>query len=154
MKVVASPCAVALLAMSLAGCASLRTELQTPSIDVVNVRLIEAGLFEQRFALVLDVKNPNDLDLPVKGLQYRLNLAGEKFADGVTPQSFVVPAFGETRFETHVSTNLVSTIFHLSEWMKDSPRQLDYEFEGKLRVNLPFVKSIPFSESGYVDLEK
>ncbi len=141
-------------AVGAAGCASIAREFQRPDLNLVSVRLVDAALFEQRFALVVDVRNPNDFDLPVKGLQYTLALAGEKFAGGVTPQSFIVPAFGEARFETLVSTNLVSTIRHLSEWMEGSPRQIDYELEGKLKIDLPFVRSIPFSESGYVDLNK
>lgn len=144
--------AVCVLGTISAGCTTFDQPLQYPSLSVTNARVLEAGIFEQKFAIELSVQNPNSFDLPVKGLDYTLHLAGEKFAEGVTAQAFSVPAFGESSFETQVSTNLMSTIRHLSHLIKDAPKEVDYLIEGKLKLSLPLVRSIPFSESGLVDL--
>lgn len=141
-----------MLSMAGTACATFEQPLQYPSLSVVNVKVVEAGIFEQKFALELNVKNPNAFALPIKGLDYTLHLAGEKFAEGVTAQGFNVPAGGESNFETQVSTNLVSTIRQFSHLIKDTPGEVDYLVEGKLKLNLPLIRSIPFSESGLVDL--
>ena len=62
------------------------------------------------------------------------------------------PRNGESSFSTEVSTNLMNTIGHLSKLLRSEPTEMDYLLEGKLKLNIPLVKSIPFSESGNVDL--
>ena len=58
----------------LVSCTTFEQPLQYPSLSLTDVRVIEAGLFEQKFSLELNVKNPNAFTLPVRGLDYTLHL--------------------------------------------------------------------------------
>ncbi len=56
----------------------------------------------------VNVENPNDRELPIKGIDYKLFLEGDSFAEGVSNKPFTVPAQGDTDFDMTVRTNFVS----------------------------------------------
>ncbi len=144
--------AAALVLMT--GCQSMGREVETPNLNLVSIKLLSAGLLEQRYGIRLRVQNPNSFRLPVKGMSYELKLAGASFATGVTPEPFSVPGFGETEFDIEVRTNLLNSARHLAEWYSGGGNTLDYELGGKLQVNLPFARAIPFSETGSINLTR
>lgn len=146
--------AMLLAALALTGCAALQQELQAPDVRLVDLRVIDASLLEQRYAITLRVSNPNALAIPVKGLNYDISLAGQKFASGLTPNSFSVDAYGESDIEVQLSTNLLSSLKHLAEWLSDDNKLLDYEVAGKVNVDLPLVGGIPFSTAGEINLQR
>lgn len=139
--------------VSLSGCTTLGRSFERPTISLSNVQLVQAGLLEQRYRLTLRVQNPNAIAIPVKGMTYAVKFAGAEFAQGATPESFTVPANGEDLVNIDVSTDLISTAQHVMNWLKSEPESLDYELSGKLQVNLPFARAIPFSKSGNVDFQ-
>lgn len=134
------------------GCATLARSVETPDVSLTSLRLVEAGLTKQRYDLTLNVQNPNAIPLPVRGLAYRVRLAGEDFAAGETLQSFTIPANGSTDFELAITTDLVRTLSGLQRMIEQREETLQYELGGQLQVNLPFVKAIPFSKAGNIDL--
>jgi LEA14-like dessication related protein len=139
----------ALLAV-LAGC-SLAPKLEAPQLSLVNVSMTSADIFNQQFMVRLHVQNPNDRDLPVKGIDYKLFLEGDSFAEGVSNKSFVIPALGETEFELPVRTNFVSSLGRLVSRLQGR-KQVRYVLEGKVLTDIGMFSKIPFQESGSVDL--
>ncbi|MGH8496530.1 MAG: LEA type 2 family protein [Gammaproteobacteria bacterium] len=143
---------VALLTEGLSGCAAFGRPLEEPELTLAGVRLLDAGLARQRFGLVFDVRNPNSIALPIRRVSYTVELSGAEFASGETPQSFSVPANGEARFEIDVSTDLMASSRQALALLRTQDR-LDYALEGRLEVNLPFVRDIPFARNGTVSLQ-
>lgn len=142
-----------LVVLLLAGCSSLGPQLETPRLSVVNVGMVSADIFSQQFRVRMRVQNPNDRSIPVKGIDYELFLEGDSFAEGVANQPFVIPALGEHEFEMTVRTNFVSSIGRLLSRMNGRDgNKVDYAITGKVAVDLPFVRSIPFRDTGTVDL--
>lgn len=142
-----------LVVLLLAGCSSLGPRLETPRLSVVNVGMVSADIFSQQFRVRMRVQNPNDRTIPVKGIDYELFLEGDSFAEGVANQPFVIPALGEHEFEMTVRTNFVSSIGRLLSRMNGRDgNKVDYAITGKVAVDLPFVRSIPFRDTGTVDL--
>lgn len=136
----------------LSGCASLQQSVETPEISLTGLRLVEVGLSRQRYDLTLHVVNPNPIPLPIRGLSYRVQLAGERFAEGETARAFTVPASGATDFELAVTTDLLRTFTTLQRLLGEGEQTLEYELGGQLQVDLPFVRALPFSSSGAIDL--
>jgi LEA14-like dessication related protein len=134
-----------------AGCSSLGPKLETPRLTIVRVAMTSADIFNQQFLVRLHVQNPNDRDLPVRGIDYKLFLQGDSFAEGVSSKPFVVPALGETEFDMTVRTNFVSGVGRLLTRL-NGRNQVEYIFEGKVLTDLGMVKKIPFQESGTVSL--
>mgnify|MGYP001814437141 FL=1 len=133
-------------------CASMGRDLETPRFSVLGIAVDEIGLFEQRFEVRLRVQNPNDIALPVKGLNLELDIQGEEFARGVSAERFEVPAFGETEFTMRVSTNLVRSATQLSTLFAPGTDEVDYSVDGKVSIDLPFMGSVPFDAEGSVRL--
>lgn len=140
-----------LLGLLLSSCASLQFE--APKLSVVTVGMVSADVFSQQFRIRLHVRNPNKIELPIKGIEYQLFLQGDRFAEGITEQSFVVPAMGEAEFDTIIKTNFVSSIGRLLSKLNTSDQgKIQYAFEGSVLLSKGIVRKFPFSEQGMVEL--
>jgi LEA14-like dessication related protein len=135
----------------LAGCSAFAPKLETPKLTLVSIGMMSADIFNQQFRVRMHVQNPNDRDLPVKGLEYELFLEGDSFAEGTSNKPFVIPALGETEFDLTVRTNFVSSIGRLVSRL-NGRTQVQYTFEGKVLTDIGMFKKVPFQESGSVDL--
>lgn len=138
----------------LAGCASLAPKLETPKLSIVNVQLLESSVFEQRLRVRMRVQNPNDRALPVRGLNYALEVDGKELAQGVSDNSFNVPAFGDSEFDMTVRTNAALTLLRiLGKGDPVNADAIDYVIRGKVALSEGFVRSIPFEERGTFKLK-
>jgi LEA14-like dessication related protein len=145
--------ALALLTVAgLAACAALVPKLETPSLSLVGVKLVEAGVFEQRLEVRLRVQNPNDVALPVRGLDVDFELGGEPFATGVSAREFSVPAFGEAEFDMLVTANAATVLLKLLRGDSRQRETIDYRISGKLSTSLGLLRSVPFDERGTLPL--
>ncbi len=143
---------ILLLLAGLAACSSMGPKLETPRLSIVNVAMTSGDIFSQNFLLHLNVQNPNDRELPIKGIEYKLFLQGDSFAEGTSGRAFTIPANGETEFDMTVRTNFVSSIGRLLTRL-NGQKKVEYVFEGKVMLASGMVRNIPFQESGTVDLE-
>jgi LEA14-like dessication related protein len=141
-------CAVA---VCLSGCAALRPELQAPQVTLVSVAMTSADIFNQQFLVKVNVENPNDRELPITGIDYKLFLEGDSFAEGVSNKAFTVPANGETEFDMTVRTNFASGVARLLSRLNGRD-QVQYVVEGKVLTDISMLKKIPFQQSGTVSL--
>jgi LEA14-like dessication related protein len=143
---------VAALTM-LAGCSLMAPKLEVPRLSLVSVATTSADMYSQQFVVRLNVENPNDRELPVKGIDYKLFLEGDTFAEGMAKEPFVVPAKGETEFDMTVTTSFVSGLGRLLSRLNGRD-QVHYVFEGKVMTDIGPVKKIPFQETGTVQLSR
>jgi LEA14-like dessication related protein len=143
--------ALSVLVLCLAACSAFGPKIEVPQLTLVRVAMTSADIFNQQFMVRLHVENPNDLELPVRGIDYKLFLEGDSFAEGVSNKPFTVPAKGETEFDMIVRTNFVSGIGRLMSRLNGRD-QVQYVFEGKVLTDMSMAKKIPFQESGTVSL--
>ncbi len=141
------------LSLLLVGCAGLSTHMETPRVSFVGLKALETGLFEQRLAVRLRVQNPNNLELPVKGLDIDVELAGEPFAHGVSAREFTVPARGEAEFDMIVTANAASALLRIAGGDRESRKTVAYRLKGKLSTRLGILRSIPFDETGTISVD-
>ena len=139
---------VAALAVVLAGCASLPTNLKTPEVSFVSLRTVEASVFEQKLEVRMKVHNPNSIELPVNGLDVDMELAGEPFAHGVSAREFVVPANGEAEFDMNVTANAMNALLKIAG--EPGTEAIHYRLKGKLSTRIGLLRTIPFEETGTV----
>jgi LEA14-like dessication related protein len=139
----------------LGGCAALAPELETPQLSLLGIQMLSTDMFAQKFRVRVKVENPNNLELPVRGLDYKIILMGDSFADGESTDRFVVPALGEAEFDMVVTTNFVSSLGRLISRVGGGKLEnLDYEITGQVLLEKGFVKKIPFSHQGQVDVAR
>jgi len=142
-------------AVLLAACSSLGSKLEAPSLELVGVQMLSTDMFAQRFKVRVKVINPNDLELPVKGLEYTILMMGDSFAEGMANESFLLPAMGEAEFDMLVTTNFVSSFGRLLSRVQGGKLEnIDYEITGKIMVEKGMVRKIPVNHRGTVDFSR
>jgi LEA14-like dessication related protein len=142
--------AVALLA---GGCAAVVPKLETPTLQVVGVELLDAQFAQQRFTVTMRVQNPNDRELPIRGLSYTMQLGGQEFGSGQSNKAFTVPALGEAEFDMTVTTNLATTLLKILPKLEKNPESLDYRLTGRVETGWTFLRTIPFTETGRLSMK-
>ena len=65
------------VALTLAGCSLFVPKLQTPRLSVVGVELQKGAIWQQKLKVRMHVENPNDRELPIKGITYTLDVNGQ-----------------------------------------------------------------------------
>lgn len=130
-------------------CASLT--LKPPSVTIVDIDVIEATLFEQRFAFTLRVQNPNSRDIPLTGLSFEVELNDRPFARGVSDRAVTVPRFGEEILQVTAVSSLTGILRQINQWTRGEERTvLSYRIRGTLSTG--FFGGLNFDEKGVVEL--
>jgi LEA14-like dessication related protein len=122
---------VAFLAALLAACATA-PKLEPPKVSITDLKVVSAEVWVQHLKVRLQLHNPNDRELPVKALEYTIEIAGQNVGNGSYGESFVVPAHGDAEFDTNVTTNLAGAVLKL---VTHVPRTLiAYRLAGKITL--------------------
>lgn len=140
-----------LLALLLAGCASLGPRPEPPVVSLAGLQLGEMTLFEQRYQLQLRLQNPNDVDLPISGLRCTLFINEREFAKGVSAAGVTVPRFGEAVLTVDVLSDLRRVFQQLRDSGGKPAEAVSYRLSGKIALQgSPFM--LPFDYRGEFDL--
>ena len=151
MRTACARVAMLILVAAMSACSALAPKLETPRLMLVSAAMTSGDIFSQTFVVRMHVQNPNDRDLPIRGIDYKLFLEGDSFAEGLSDKPFVIPALGETEFDLTLKTNFVSGIGRLLSRLNGKSK-VNYVLEGKVLTDLGMIKKLPFRESGEVDL--
>jgi len=137
------------VALLFSGCASWFIKGEPPEVLVINVTPLDATLFEQRLHVDLRVRNPNDFDYHLTGIDFTLNLNGKRLARGLGSQEVTIPRLGDAvmTIDTTTSTlDIVRQLFELSQ-----KQELTYDIKGVLYSTdgrLPFTNAGTLVEPG------
>lgn len=127
---------------ALAGCAGWFMKGEPPEVLLINITPLESTAFEQRLQVDLRIRNPNDYDLEVTGMDVRLDLNGKRLARGLGNKEMIVPRLSESilSIETSTSTlDLVRQVFAIRK-----VQEVAYGISGVLHLKngrLPFENS-------------
>jgi LEA14-like dessication related protein len=127
------------------GCATLLMQAEPPEILVVNIKPLGGTLFEQRIQVDLRVRNPNNFDLDVSGLDFTLQLNHKKISRGLASQSVTIPRLGDALLTVDTTTStleVLSQLLHLT-----SGEDITYQISGILHLqDIP----LPFDNEGVI----
>ena len=137
-----------LVALSLSGCASWLMKGEAPEVLVTNVTPLDASAFEQRLQVDLRIRNPNDFDLAVTGIDFRLDLNGNRLVRGLGNKELIVPRLSDSVTSVETSTSTLQVVRQLLSFSGDQP--LTYHVTGVLHTK---DGRLPFDSSGVL-LEK
>ena len=133
----------------LSGCATWFVKGEPPEVLVTNVTPLDATIFEQRLRVDLRVRNPNDFDYHLTGIDFTLNLNGKRLARGLGSKELVIPRLSDAvmTIDTTTSTlDIVRQLFELSQ-----KQELTYDIKGVLHSTdgrLPFTNAGTLVEPG------
>lgn len=137
------------LLLGLGGCSTWLTgNYEDPQVHLKRVEVVKAKLLEQRFKLHFVIDNPNDEDLPVRGLTYKVSLEGLALAEGEDDSWFSVRAHSRAVHVVEVRTNLWEHLKPLAKLLRHPDRPLQYRLEGELRTGLLFGHNLSLRRTG------
>jgi LEA14-like dessication related protein len=139
--------------LCLVACSLVTPRLERPSLSVVGVELVGGNLLQQHCRVKFNIQNPNDRALPVSGLHASLSVGGEPIAQGQNDRAFVVPAKGDVDFDMMITANLALALLKLANTMDQHADSIDYEVSGAASIDLPFLRDLPFHQTGSLSLK-
>ena len=149
----AVPAAILATICLLAACAGPVTLVDSPSIRLTRIDSGHLSFNRQTFVLGFDISNPNSFPLPVRVLNYDVQIADQEFASGKTESAFTVPANGDSSFAISVDLDMMQQASSIASLLRaGSQGQVPYELNGSLTVDIPFTRAVPFSHKGPISL--
>jgi LEA14-like dessication related protein len=142
------PLKIFALSLSLSACSLIAPKFNRPTVTVISIELRGGNFLQQNFAVKLNIQNPNDRPLPVRGLHTELNVDGELIASGISDRAVVVPAMGETEFDMTITANLALALLKFADRANAHADSIDYDLSGAASIDLPFLRNLPFHQSG------
>lgn len=139
-------CRVAAAGLLLAVAACSGGEAVPPQVRMVDLQLLEGGVFEQRFQIDLRIGNPNDFDLPLDGLTFELEVNGEDFASGFSNERVTVPRLGEETLSVVASTTLIDLVQQLRLLARRG--DLSYRLHGTAYLSSFARRTAPYESKG------
>jgi LEA14-like dessication related protein len=136
-------------AVVMGGCASWFMKGEPPDVLITNVTPLESSAFEQRLQVDLRIRNPNEFDLHVTGIDFTLDLNGKRLARGLSNKELTVPRLGDAvlTVQTGASTfEIVRQVLSMSQ-----KQELSYDISGVLYSQdgrLPFQSTGVLFEKG------
>ncbi len=147
-------CLLILASCALSACASVSSMVSPPEVSLRGVQMTEFSFTGQTFLLDFEVSNPNPYPLPVKSVQYGIELDGQTFATGNTKGEFSIPASGDGEFSISVDLNLLQTAPKILSIVRDGARRdIPYAIEGELGIDIPYAPPVSFKSDGEIRLQ-
>lgn len=132
-----------LVLLFVTGCASWFIKGEPPDVLVSNITPLDATAFEQRLQVDLRIRNPNDFDLVITGIDFTLNVNGKRLARGLGNKEFTIPRLSDAVVSVQTST---STFDIVRQVMSFSQQQdLSYNISGVLHSK---EGRLPFNNAG------
>lgn len=143
--------AVLAAALLVAACTGL-TSLEPPEVHVSSLRLLaaEPGSLEQQFEVGLRLLNPNNRDIAVDGMDFELEVNGQRLARGLSSESFTLPRLGEQTTALVVTTSVLDLLRQAYGLSRQGGEALDYRVRGRLHLGSGLVRTVPFDHAGRI----
>ena len=139
--------------LCLVACSLVTPKFERPTVSVAGIELLNGNLLQQNFRVKFNIQNPNDRALPVSGLHASLSVGGEHIAQGQNDRAFVVPARGDVDFDMMITANLGVALLKLADKLNQHADSIDYEVSGAASIDLPFLRDLPFHQTGSFSLK-
>jgi LEA14-like dessication related protein len=125
--------------------------MESPRVNIANVTLKEAKLFEQVFDLELRVQNPNESALSINGLAFELEINDRQFATGVSNENATVDGFSSRVFHVQAVTSSWGILQQIAQLQRTGTPLVKYRIKGAVYSGSPSVK-LGFDDSGEFEI--
>ena len=140
-----------MLILNLGGCASwFSDDSVDPAVHLVKVEVVRAKLLEQKFILHFRIDNPNDSDLTVRGLEYRIHLADMQLAEGEYEHWITVGPNSSASYKVPIRTNLWPQVKEVVKLLKSPNQQIPYRLQGEMETGLFIAHYVHLERNGVI----
>jgi LEA14-like dessication related protein len=147
--------AVALCAvLPLAGCLSGLARMVEPSVDITDVKLLNASLSGADVLLRFEVDNPNDVNLVLDGIGYQLRLNNQPLLSGRDDRRLEIAASGRTPVDLPVTIKF-QDLYRVIDTLRGD-RNPEYALDADLRFAVPVLGdvTVPVTRTGRVPVDR
>jgi LEA14-like dessication related protein len=137
-----------LASLWMAACSVIAPKFETPTLSVMSIEMTAGNILQQNFLVTVNIHNPNPRALPVTSLHAELHVAGEQIASGVSNRSVVVPPLGDAPFDMTITASMALALLKLAANKDRHADSIDYVLTGGVSIDLPFLRDMPFHQSG------
>jgi LEA14-like dessication related protein len=142
------------LALACIGAPACTWFVKSPSVSIVDVRVVSVGLTGATAQVALDVANPNGFNLTAEGVRYRLSFADEQaeegwrtLAEGETEEKLVITANDTTQVRLAVPFTYATLGRALQGLLASG--SLSYRLDGDVVFDAPVRNvRVPFDRRG------
>lgn len=140
-----------LLFLGLTGCASwFEDDEPDPEVHLVKVEVVRAKLLEQQFLLHFRIDNPNDNDLIVRSLEYRIHLGDILLTEGEYDNWFTIGPKHSAYVKVPIRTNLWPKVRDLVKMLKKPDQPIPYRLEGELKTGFFIPHDVHLARNGVI----
>jgi LEA14-like dessication related protein len=100
-------------------------------------------MFEQRVKVDLRIRNPNDFDLEVTGLDFTLHLNEQRLARGLTNKALTIPRLGDAVLSVETTTSTLDVVRQFLNFREN--QDLTYQMSGVVHIQ---GAQLPFANKG------
>jgi len=125
---------LALVAATLAGCASLGGGSEPIEVQLVSLTPLASTAFEHRLRVDLRLRNPNNRAYEIEGLRFVLDVNGNRLASGVSNESATLPRLGEVVVPVTTTTTLFDLVNQILAFGQQTQPHFEYQLRGKVFV--------------------
>ena len=140
--------------LTLQSCSWIQQDLSDPDIKVVRFAHIKSNNFlDQRFTLRLQLTNPNDMELEVKGISFQFAIAGIEFIQGVSDDVPIIKPYSTTEFTVQGSANVIQAVRLLQKMQKKPQNRFDYTLNTKIDLAHGWPSTFNLKREGDIGLD-
>lgn len=136
------PVLCSLLAISASGCKTgLKGLAEEPQVRLDQVYASKVDFSGAQLMFVLEVENPNPVDIKIDELDYSINLFSKKFAEGKVAEGLKVPARSKANIELPLPVKFDQLFSSLTDALGAS--EVPFKVEGQAKsgwFKFPFAK--------------
>jgi LEA14-like dessication related protein len=136
----------AALGLLLLACSPLGPALEQPEVFLLRITPLESTLFEQRVETEFRLRNPNDIDLAIDGLDLVVKVNGSRLARVLSSDAVTVPRFGEAKLKATASSSTLDVVRQISALGRS--QEPTYEISGYVYLGDRFRRRLHLDTSG------
>ncbi|HEX7675816.1 MAG TPA: LEA type 2 family protein [Bdellovibrio sp.] len=137
-----------MMAVALSSCTYLAVRFgEKPEVALEQVYIKDANFLAATLVFVLDVKNPNRIDLNIDRVDYDIQLDGQSFAKTSIDQKIVLKSESVTKVEVPLPFQYLQLAGGLAKALQG--QDVVYVFSGNAKVS---GLSVPFTQKGVFNM--
>ena len=144
--------ALLIAVIGITGCSLLVRDLERPGVQLVSIAPQQIGLSGIKLLCRLRIENPNDVDIPISGGEFQLEIETLQIATGELPERFSVPALDSELVDVVVDVDTGNSFALFLNVLGGSPDELEYALTGHIDVALTMLGRVRLDERGTVPL--
>lgn len=136
----------AVLGALVLGCSTLGPALEEPEVYLLRITPLESTLFEQRVETEFRLRNPNDVELAITGLDLVVEVNGTRLARVLSSDAVTVARFGEAKLAATASTSTLDVLRQIAALGRT--QEPSYEISGYVYLGDRFRRRLRLDTSG------